>query len=216
MARVSHHPAFVNLAAPQVSGLTAAMLAGGIAYVHNILDGLDNQLLSADAFRISQMFELANVSSMVGNLLGAGIANASSGAFRRNGPHKYPDLIAQAPQARDVEIKVALETNKPKGHLAKPGYYLTCRYVLCDESGVYTRGKEHRDSVVWIWELRFGWLEMEHFSLSNTQGDSGKTAVINSAGMEQLSVIFCDLDRCPYGTRSAHRQHYNNLYNPSS
>lgn len=89
MARLSQHPSFVNLAVLQEAGLTGEMIASGIAYVHNILDGLDSQLLSAGAFRLSQMFELANVSSMLGNLLGAGIANASSGAFLRNGPHRY-------------------------------------------------------------------------------------------------------------------------------
>jgi len=212
MTRLSYHPAFVNHNELEVVGLTTEMLASGIVYVHEILDGLDTQLLSANAFRISQMFELANVSSMVGNLLGAGIANASNGNFKRNRPHKYPDLLAQTSQAHDVEIKIALETNKPKGHLAKPGYYLTCRYVLCDETGIYTRGKANRGNVIWIWEIRFGYLESEHFSLSNTQGDSGKTAVVNGVGMEQLKVIFCDLDRCPYSARSAHFLRYNNLY----
>lgn len=37
-----------------------------------------------------------------------------------------------------------------------------------------------------------------YFNISSTEGDSGKTAVINAAGMRQLSVAFCDLDRCPY------------------
>lgn len=212
MARLTSHPSFVNLAALQEAGLTGEMIASGISYVHNILDGLDSQLLSAGAFRLSQMFELANVSSMLGNLLGAGIANASDGAFLRNGPHKYPDLLARVPQASDVEIKVSLETNKPKGHLAKPGYYLTCRYVLCNEQGVYVRGKADRGDVAWIWEIRFGWLDEEHFTLSNTSGDSGKTAVVNGGGMEQLTVIFCDLDRCPYGARSQHLRRYQSLY----
>ena len=77
-----------------------------------------------------------------------------------------------------LEIKMALEDNKPKGHLAKPGFYLTCRYVLADTSGNFVRGVAQRGAVVWIWELRAGLLGMEHFNLSNTPGDSGKTEII--------------------------------------
>ena len=163
MARFTEQPVFVNLVALQQSGLSGDMIAEGIAYVHDILDGLDNQLVSSGAFRLAQMFELANVSSMLGNLLGAGIANASNGVFLRNGPHKYPDLLAQTSQSSDVEIKVSLETNKPKAHLAKPGYYLTCRYVLCDENENYVRGKDNRGEVTWLGFGRYalvGWMRL--------------------------------------------------------
>jgi hypothetical protein len=180
------------------AGLTADIVGEGILYTYRMLDAMDSQLIGAGAFRLANMFELANVSSMVGNLIGSGIANASKGAFRRNGPHKYPDLLAQNSSTQDVEVKVALEKNAPKGHLVKPGYYLTCRYVLCDENGLYTPGVSARGSVVWIWEVRFGWLAKEHFNVSNTEGDSGKTAVVNAAGIKQLSLVFCDLDRCPH------------------
>ena len=180
------------------AGLTAEMVGEGILYTYRMLDAMDNQLVESGAFRLALMFELANVSSMVGNLIGSGIANASGGTFKRNGPHKYPDLLAQNSDAQDVEVKVSLETNAPKGHLAKAGYYLTCSYVLCDEDGVYTPGALNRGSVVWIWQARFGWLDKEHFNITSTEGDSGKTAVVNKAGKEQLSVVFCDLSRCPH------------------
>jgi hypothetical protein len=216
MPRVSQHPSFVNLDALKGAGIIAEMIASGITYVHTIIDGLDDQLLSAGALRLSQMFELANVSSMLGNLLAAGIANSSQGSFARNGPHKYPDLLSQTPYSKDIEIKVSLEKNNPKGHLAKPGYYLTCRYVLCDEQGHFVSGKENRGDVPWIWEIRFGWLKEEHFSVSNTEGDSGKTAVINSEGLKELAIIFCDLDRCPYGVRGVHRRQYSSLYSVPS
>ncbi|HKV33262.1 MAG TPA: hypothetical protein VJP89_03045 [Pyrinomonadaceae bacterium] len=150
---------------------------------------------------MSAMVELANLSSMLGNLLAAGIAKASAGSFIKNGPHKYPDLLANHAGAVDIEIKVALEGNKPKGHLAKPGFYLTCRYVLCDETGCFKRGTENRGVTVWVWELRAGWLTQEHFNLSNTPGDSGKTAVVNALGMRNLKVIYCDLEMFP-GSRT--------------
>jgi hypothetical protein len=104
-------------------------------YTHAILDLLDEKLLSSGAFPISELIELANLSSMVGNLLGAGIVKFSNGIFQRNGPHKYPDLLSQNDIAKDIEIKIALEINKPKGHVVKVGYYLICRYVLVSEDG---------------------------------------------------------------------------------
>ena len=103
------------------------MLASGITYTHSLLDLLDESLLNADSDRLSAMLELANLSAIIGNLLRAGIARASDGLFIANGPHKYPDLLNTSGAEGNVEIKVALETNKPKGHLAKPGYHLTAR-----------------------------------------------------------------------------------------
>jgi len=127
--------------------------------------------------------------------------------LERNGPHKFPDLLSKAPNTEDVEIKIALEDNSPKGHLAKEGYYLTCRYVLGDIDGTYTRGKENRGNVAWIWEIRFGWLDLEDFNLSNTPGDSGKTAVIKGAAHERLSLVYCDLDYFPYPKTSRARKY---------
>jgi hypothetical protein len=181
-----------------VCGLTAEMISKGVGYAHNILDVLDASLLERKSPRMSGLVELANFSSIIGNLLATGIVEASNGVFLRAGPHKYQDLRASGsnPEAQNIEIKVALEKNTPKGHLAKVGYYMTCRYVLSDAEGDYKPGD--RGEVVWIWELRFGHLEEKHFGLSNTSGDSGKTAVVNSAGMDQLRIIYFDPKRCPY------------------
>ena len=52
--------------------------------------------------------------------------------------------------------------------------------------------------IVWLWEVRFGYLETSHFNLSNTEGDSGKTAVVNAEGMNQLKVIYFDPRLCPF------------------
>ncbi len=201
MARIPSERNFLRNNALAASGLTIRMLADGIASTYRTLDAVDKTLLDMGNTRLSTMVELANLSSMLGNLLASGIANASNAVFRRNGPHKYPDLLANRLDAADVEIKIALEDNKPKGHLAKPGFYLTCRYVLGDTSGNFVRGVGSRGAVVWIWELRAGLLGMEHFNLSNTAGDSGKTAVVNAQGMERLQVVYCDLSLFP-GSRS--------------
>jgi hypothetical protein len=156
-------------------------------------------LITAAGTRLSQLVELANLSAIIGNLFRAGICRASGGIFLPNTPHTYPDILANKRyvDARDIEIKVALETNKPKGHLVKPGPHITVRYVLAHEKGIYTRGKQYRGVIPYIWEVRIGELENGHFNFSNTEGDSGKTAVINAAGMNALSVVYFDKARCP-------------------
>jgi hypothetical protein len=187
-------------------GLTWETLHSGIEYVYQTLDKLDATLLEVDSPRFAQLIERANLSSVLGNLLATGIVRSCGGVFNRAGPHKYQDLraVATGSHARNIEIKVSLETNPPKGHLAKVGQYLTCRYVLGNEDGSYTIGE--RGDVVWIWEVRFGYLEEKHFNVSNTQGDSGKTAVVNADGMRQLQPVFFDSARCPYTSRSKIRE----------
>jgi hypothetical protein len=179
------------------------MLAGGMQRVYDTLDLIDDTLLTRNSPRISQLVELANLSTIVGNLLASGVVAESGGVFERAGAHKYQDLRASLshPEAQNIEIKMALETNNPKGHLPKEGHYLTCRYVLGNADGTYVRGK--RGEVVWIWEVRFGYLELRHFNVSNTEGDSGKTAVVNAEGLKQLSLIYLDQSRCPYSENGA-------------
>jgi hypothetical protein len=182
------------------AGLTRRMLEQGVESVYRTLDTIDENLLTEGSPRLAGLVELANLSSIVGNILASGIVNASRGVFTRAGAHKYQDLRAAGRGAENIEIKMALETNNPKGHLPKEGHYLTCRYVLGDVDGKCTVGE--RGDVVWIWELRFGHVEMKHFNISNTEGDSGKTAVINREGMERLAIVYLDRIRCPFGARS--------------
>lgn len=193
------------------AGLTKVNLTRAINYTHSILDEIDSKLIEVGADRISQMVELANLSSMVGNLLGAGIAKFSENKFVRNGPHKYPDLLVCDDSCKEIEIKVALENNKPKGHLAKAGYYLACRYVLTDHNGIHVRAI--RGETVEIWEARFGFLEEEHFNISNTPGDSGKTAVINKLGMDALKIVYINPHITPYSEKSRTYKDYQLLLN---
>ena len=178
-------------------GLTVDIVRGAIEYTHNVLDRIDQTLVESGSDRLASLIELANLSAIVGNLFRGGIANVSDGAFTANRPHTFPDLLGTAPGTPDIEIKVALEANNPKGHLIKPGPHLIIRYVLADDAGTFMRGKESRGDVVWIWEVRLGNLEEAHFNFSNTEGDSGKTAVINARGMDSLSLTFLDTTRCP-------------------
>ena len=181
----------------QCVGLTTDVVGRAVDYVYRVLDSIDENLVQGGSDRFAAFVELATLSAVVGNLFRRGIERESDGGFVSNAPHTYPDLLGAKPGCADVEIKVALETNKPKGHLVKPGPYLTVRYVLGSKSGAYSRGRENRGAVVWIWEVRLGDLDQSHFNSSNTAGDSGKTAVINTRGMNALGVVYCDLDRTP-------------------
>ena len=179
-------------------GLSTDIVRQAIEYTHSVLDHIDHTLVEYSGVQLSSLVELVNLSAIVGNLFRAGISRASAGAFVANKPHTYPDLVANVEGASDIEIKVALEQNKPKGHLVKPGPHITVRYVLADQVGQYEKNKENRGSVVWIWEVRVGQLDECHFNISSTAGDSGKTAVINASGLWSLAPVFLDLSKCPY------------------
>jgi len=195
-------------------GLTIEMLSAGIQYVYDTLDAIDAKLLERGSPRLTALVELANLSTIIGNLFNLGVIKASNGFFERAGPHKYQDLRATKLNQKGchVETKVALETNTPKGHLPKVGHYLTCRYVLGNEDGKYIVGTANRGDVVWIWELRFGDLALSHFNVSNTEGDSGKTAVVNKEGMKRLAVIYFDQTYTPYSSRSSYIRELNQPY----
>lgn len=163
------------------------------------LDLIDAQLLRAKSPPLAATVELANLSSMLGNVLGAAIADSSHGIYQRNGPHKFPDLLPLKPPARDLEIKVALESNRPKGHLPKPGTYLSVRYVLGDHEGRHEIGK--RGDTIWIWEMKVGKLKPDDFNMSNTPGDSGKTAVVRTSVFHAMDVVFLDERFIPHKPR---------------
>lgn len=178
-------------------GLTKENLCNTIFHAHSIIDSVDYRLIEGGLERLGGgTVELANLSSILGNLLGAGVAIHSNGQFIRNGSHKFPDLLSTNNNfTSGIEIKVALETNIPKGHLAKSGTYLTFRYVLITTEGFNSK---QRGDIVSIWEVRCGQLSEIDFSISNTAGDSGKTAVIRSDALRHMSLVYYDSKLCPY------------------
>jgi transcriptional regulator with XRE-family HTH domain len=184
------------------TGLSGSMLLQAIQNTYNTLDTIDSELTASGLPPIGGLVELANLSSMVGNIVGSSIAEASNGLYLRNRPHQYPDLLPQHHTARSLELKMALETNRPKGHLPKPGTYITFRYVLADQHGRYVRGKPNRGSTVWIWEVKVGEVREEDFDLSNTAGDSGKTATIKTAVFNQMPLVYFDPRYCPHPMRN--------------
>ena len=182
----------------RITGMSGENLLGAINSCYQTLDLIDEQLIEKGSPPIAQLVELANLSSMIGNLIGVGLADNSNGLYKRNRPHTYPDLLPIGENAVDLELKVALETNKPKVHLPKTGTYITFRYVLGTKSGEYKKGKDQRGDTVWIWEVKVGKLGVDDFSCSNTEGDSGKTAVIKTSVHNQMSLIYYADTLLPY------------------
>ncbi len=181
-----------------ITSLTHQSLRGAIEDCYLTLDLIDSELGQRGSPPVSQLVELANLSSMMGNLLAAGLVEHSNGAYSRNAPHTYPDLLPNVSEQAGIEVKIALETNKPKGHLPKPGVHLTFRYVLCDREGKFVRGKANRGDTAFVWEVKAGRLGRSDYDLSNTEGDSGKTAVIKTAVLNAMTVVFFDPALLPY------------------
>jgi transcriptional regulator with XRE-family HTH domain len=182
----------------RLTGMTGENLLGAISSCYQTLDLIDEQLIGKDSPPIARLVELANLSSIIGNIIGAGMAEHSNGLYIRNRPHTYPDLLPAGEGAVDLELKVALETNKPKGHLPKAGTYITFRYVLGAKSGEYLKGKDQRGDTVWIWEVKIGSLTEADFLCSNTEGDSGKTATIKAEVHNKMSLIYYVPNLLPY------------------
>lgn len=66
---------------------TTNVLKGSIVHTYETLDMIDQNLVSRGSQKLSSLVELANLSSIVGNLLGTGCAEYSQGTYYRNKPH---------------------------------------------------------------------------------------------------------------------------------
>ncbi|QQG48740.1 MAG: helix-turn-helix transcriptional regulator [archaeon] len=183
---------------PPAFRMNQGMIRTAIEATYSVLDFIDDELQQRSETRLSQLIELANLSAVLGNVFGGILAKSSNGVWKRNSPHKYPDLIPVSRTATGgVEIKVALETNLPKGHLPKPGPHISVRYVLVDSENGYRYVKGTRGDAVAIWEVKCGRLGAGDFRLSNTPGDSGKTANFSADALRRMKLVYFDSDLCP-------------------
>ena len=189
----------------KLTGISHDCMIKTIENCYRTLDTIDFELATHGSPPMAKLVELANISSMVGNILGGGLAEFSNGLYVRNKPHTYPDLLPVPPNRLNIEVKIALDTNKPKGHLPKAGTYITFRYVLATKDGKFLRGKVNRGDTVYLWEGRVGMLSESDFSVSNTEGDSGKTAVITTKALDGMRVFYYVPHLLPYGkARTGH------------
>lgn len=193
-------------------GLNSEHLIGAVNHTYNLFDSVDEALINGGSARLGGLVELANLSAIIGNVFRSGFIKSTDGLFRENAPHTFPDLLSNYSEVSDLEIKVALESNKPKGHLVKPGPHLILRYSLGSSTGEYQIGKENRGLVPWLWEIKIGHLHSEHFSVSNTDGDSGKTAVVTKAGMDNIKTVFFDPRFFPYSKNGSVFKAYKSLF----
>lgn len=184
---------FCNEQVLKKCGLNFNVLHKGINFTYRTLGKIENALAGN---KFPQIVDLATLSSIIGNFFAIGITKNSNN-FIKSGSHQYQDLRSKNKRYKNIEIKMSIEKNRPKAHLAKEGYYLTCRYVLGNSNGTYTLNK--RGNFIWIYEIRFGYLTKKHFNISNTENDSGKTAVVNSEGMKKLIPVFFNENHSPYG-----------------
>jgi hypothetical protein len=195
------HPEYIrkgNFIPANKLGVTSEVILNSINHCYQTLDIINKNLVINHTPPLSKLVELANLSSIVGNLLGEGFARNSNGFYIRNKPHTYPDLLSTNPSNNGIEIKMALETKSPKGHLAKDGYYLTYRYVLTDANEKYTKGLAYRGDTVTIWEVKLDYLNKSNFSESNTEGDSGKTATILPKHHNKMKLLYFNPKCVPY------------------
>lgn len=185
---------------PEFIGVTKNSIKLSIEEVYTVLDAIDSEMQIRSVPKISSLIELANLSAMVGNIIGMAFAKYSGGYWVRNGPHKYPDLIRpiETGAVDGIEIKVALEKNTPKGHLPKPGKHISIRYVLTHSGDDFSFNEEYRGDAVSIWEVKCGILTESDFNLSNTPGDSGKTANFSSDAFKRMKLVYFDDAICPY------------------
>lgn len=179
-------------------GLSGDALVAAIDACYKTVSDMDNLLEKNGTQPVSELFELANVSSMLGNIIAGNIERFSNGTYYRSPPHTYPDLLSTRPEIHGLELKMALEKNKPKGHLPKSGNYICIRYVLVNKDGSYTKGKENRGTVPRVWEIKIGYLSKDDFSCSNTVGDSGKTAVITAQAHNNMTLVYYVPEYSPY------------------
>jgi len=178
-------------------GFSEENLLDAITHCYKTLDLIDFQLQNYGAPKLSKLVELANLSSIMGNIIGEGLALHSNKRFHRNKPHTFPDLLSSDPSFNGVEIKIALENNYPKGHLPKSGNYIFFRYVLVDNNK-FERKSKNRGTTAEIWEVKCGYLKESDFNMSNTEGDSGKTAVVKGSSLNNMPLVYFNPNFCPY------------------
>jgi len=79
-----------DVALREVTGVTADTIMPAINDAYFTLDLLDRELAKNGSPPLARLVELANLSSMLGNVLGAGSSRHSKGLYVWSGPHKVP------------------------------------------------------------------------------------------------------------------------------
>ncbi|KAA9408817.1 XRE family transcriptional regulator [Haloarcula hispanica] len=183
----------------------SSAILNGVEEIYENLDTIDFALRRRGLDPLAEQFdEYAALSTVIGEFFASGVAGASDGLYRVNAGN-FPDLISSGKQSGvpGIEVKMAMEDNQPKGHIAKPGMYVVVRYVLGGRDRSYERGE--RKDTPWVWEVRMGEMEEEQFNESDTEGDSGKTATFTADALWDFDCLYLDPELIPY-TRSYYKK----------
>ena len=192
-------------------GLSVGQVRDSIRETCNLIAEIDRILVEGGNAPLAVIFsgELANYSSLLGQIFNSALVKRSSGLFKHNGPHKHPDLIFADGRKGGLEVKKALENNTPKGHLPKPGNYLTLRYVLGFYNSDIKWERGMRGDRPVIWEVKAGYLSESDYNTSSTDGDSGKTAVPKAEAFQRLDLIHFEEQYCPYAQLDRYLKSHN-------
>ncbi len=180
----------------EITGLTGATVGRAIDIAYRRIDGIDEQLRRTGARPLSALIGTAQLTSLLADLLGAGIAEASTGRYVHNGPDQAPDLLPMRQGLPELELRTALETGLPVGGEGRAGVFLVFRYVLVDRSGTFVRGKDSRGDIAAVWEARFG--ELDEKAFGGRARSQSANARLRKAALEGMELVYYDPALLPY------------------
>ena len=183
------------------TGLTGETVTRAIDLAYRKLDLVDEQIRGSGSRPIVALIEHSDLSSLVANLLSAGIARASHGLYVQSGPDHSSSLLPLHQGLPELDVAASLETNQPAPAEVKAGVYLTFRYVLAQRDGTFTRGKDSRGDTAAVWEVRFGELREDAFYARSTRSAAG-SAQLKKAALDGMELVYYDPALLPYARRT--------------
>jgi transcriptional regulator with XRE-family HTH domain len=179
------------------TGLTGGMVTRAIELAYRKLDLVDEQIRGSGSRSIVALVGDPDLSSLLANLLSAGIARASNGLYVQSGPDHSSNLLPLRQGLPELDVAAALETNRPAPAELKAGAYLIFRYVLAERDGTFTRGKDSRGDTAAVWEARFGELREDDFHARGTRATGGSSQLKKEA-LDGMELVYYDPALLPY------------------
>jgi transcriptional regulator with XRE-family HTH domain len=179
------------------TGLTGGTVVRAVEIAYRKLDLIDEQMRASGSRPIAGLVDLPDLTELVGDVLGAGLARASNGLYVQNGSEHSPPLQPLQHGLPELQLAAALETDRPAGPTETAGTCLVFRYVLADRSGAFTRGQDSRGDTVAVWEIRFGALGQEDFHVTGTRAGA-RTARLRRDALDRMELVYYDTALLPY------------------
>lgn len=180
----------------ETTRLTGETIRRAINAAYHKLDLIDEQMRESGSPLLVELVGLQHLSALLGSVLGSGVARASNGLYMQNGPRQHPDLLPLRHGLPEVEVRAALETNRPVSGPTIAGIYLVFRFVLVDRKTGYTRGVDSRGDTVAVWEAKFGELSDDDFHAS--KANTGKSPVLRKDALDRMESVYYNPDFLPY------------------